>query len=70
MKKLDRLMNFLGIKHKIKMYRHTIKEVEFLPDGDDLVYYRQTDWSSIANYVPGKGRKVVLIEEKVIKVKE
>ena len=50
------------------MYRHTVKDTEPLSDGTDLVTYYQTNWDSIANYIPRKGRKVVKTEEKEVEV--
>lgn len=55
---------------KIKMYRHTIKSTEYLGDDEDFVSYHQTDWSSIANYIPEKGNEIVLTEEKEIEEKK
>ena len=54
----------------IKLYRHTIRQREHLPDGTYIDIYDQTDWSSIRNRIPGRDKTVVKIEEKEIEVED
>ena len=54
---------------KIKMYRHTIKTIEWLPGGTDkLEFYDQGNWTSVWGRVPRKDQEIVLTEEKEIEV--
>lgn len=55
-------------KSFIKMYRHTFEQIEYIGDGDFVITYDQTDWSSIRNYIPPKNKNTVLVEEKVIEI--
>ena len=54
----------------IKLYRHTIKHVEYLPEhlGPDIITYYQTEWDSVMYIIPGDNKEVVLIEEKEIEL--
>ena len=52
----------------MKMYRHTIEHTEHLPDGTSVTFYKQTCWDSVQNYIPGIDKKIVLVEEKEIKI--
>lgn len=50
---------------KIKLYRHTIKDVEKLPN-DEIITYYQTEWSSISTYIPSKDSYIVKTEVKEV----
>jgi len=55
---------------KIKLYRHTIRHREHLPDGTYIDFYDQENWSSIVNRIPGKDKVIVKVEEKTVEVKK
>jgi len=52
------------------MYRHTIKTLEYLPDGSHLEFFTQERWTSVFGRIPGPDKELVLIEEKEIEVAE
>ena len=60
---------------KIKLYRHIIRHIEYLPprlgkDQDSIITYDQTGWTSVANRVPGPDRAVVSTEVKEVEVSD
>ena len=55
--------------NKIKMYRFTLKHIEYLPDNNKIETYDQTNWSSVT-LVPPKDKEIVKIETKYIEVSD